>query len=325
MKIIRSLLNDGHLAPSAVNYLINIPDAYLHHEKHGLRHPFSIYHVSLKRVTDAFEEVIQRYHAEVRIYSDKGEVKHYKNLLRAQRDLLYSLREHIDDCYSVFKTLIDPSLVPKKIIFTDKYLVAAKFKEIGTFNGEISYYKDDYLSPLVNSLKHGHARLQGLYFHTSDEIRIGYYLEEMGRDGVVGPSVRVHRDGNSAFSLSRDIIFNLTALYHVSEKLVDSLKRYLGQNYSFNLLPLKQDESIDVKQMIESAYNIEQKFFPDELMKPCAKITLESDNNDSKFTLVYPSTPEEASFPEGLKMACFMEPDSKSKIFKLPYVGRRNL
>jgi hypothetical protein len=147
----------------------------------------------------------------------------------------------------------------------------------------------------------------------------------MGRDKVIGPSVRVHKDGNSAFSFSRDIIFNLFALYDVSEKLVDSVRRYLKHNYKLDLLPAKQDERAGVKQIIESGSKVEQKFFPDELVKPCATVSLKSDSKDSKLILIYPTNPKEHSFPANLKIACFMEPDSKSKIFKLPYTGRRNL
>jgi hypothetical protein len=324
MKIVRSILEDGNLAPAAVNHLANIPETSLYHEKHGLRHPFSIYHVSLRTVAEAFEEAIQKYNHELGLYSEKGDVKFYKSLLRAQKDLLYNLREHIDDCYSILKTLVNPKVVSKKVIFTDKYLKAAKFKELDSFNDSISYYKDNYISPLVNSLKHSHARLQGFYFHGSNEIRLGYYLEEMGKDTVIGPSTRVHKDGNSAFSFSRDLIFNLFSLYHISEQLVISVKRFLKQTYNFDLLPSKQNQYSDMKQVVESASIIEQKFFPDELLKPCALISVESDSKDSICTLAYPTSPRERSFQHGLRMACFMYPDSKSKKFKLPYTGSRN-
>src|SRR5690349_13081593 len=126
MKIIRSMMQDGNFAPVGVNYLVNVPETMSFHEQHGLRHPFSIYHVSLRAVTDGFAHVLEEYNHEIEVYTAETDVKLFKRLLRAQRHLLYSLREHIDDCYSVFKTLVDPAHVTKKIVFTDKYLQAAK-------------------------------------------------------------------------------------------------------------------------------------------------------------------------------------------------------
>ena len=323
MKIIRSILQDGNFAPVAVNYLGNIPDTMSFHEKHGLRHPFSIYHVSLRAVTEGFTQVLEEYSNELKNYSAETDVKFFKKLLSAQRNLLYSLREHIDDCYSVFKTLVDPTHVTKKIVFTDKYLQAAEFKELDKFNKSIESYKQDYLSPLVNSLKHSHALLQGFYCHNPSHIRLGYYLEEMGKDTAVGPSTRVHKDGNSAFSFSRDLTLNLFNMYYISEQLVDSAQRFLKETYNFELLPAKQNEYADLKEVIEKAATVQQRFFQDELLKPCATISVESDSHDSRCVLSYPSTPVEGSFPIGLRMACFMYPDSKSKIFKLPYSGTR--
>jgi hypothetical protein len=318
MKIVRSILDDGNLAPTAVNYLVNIPDDYLYHEKQNLRHPFSIYHVSLRAVTEAFEEVIQKYNHELELYLEKNDVKFYKSLLHAQRELLYRLKEHIDDCYSIFKTLIDPALVTKRLRFTDKYLIAAKFKELDVFNNSISYYKDDYISPLVNSMKHNHARLRGFYFYGSDEIRLGYYLEEMGKDRAIGPSPLVHKDGNSAFSFSRDIPFNLFALYHISEQLIAAVKSFLKLTYNFDLLPSISAGYDEIRQVVENARAIEQKFFPDELLKPCAVVSVESTSNNSTCTLSYPDNSKEHSFPQELRMTCFIYAE-KGETFKLPY------
>lgn len=323
MKIVRSILQDGNFAPVAVNYLGNIPDTMSFHEKHGLRHPFSIYHVSLRAVTEGFTHVLEEYNNEIKNYSAGTDVKFFKKLLGAQRNLLYTLREHIDDCYSVFKALVDPAHVTKKIVFADKYLQAAKFKELDKFNNSIESYKKDYLSPLVNSLKHSHARLQGFYCHGPSHIRLGYYLEEMGKDTVVGPSTRVHKDGNSAFSFSRDLTLNLFNVYYISGQLVDSVQRFLEEAYNFELLPSKQNEYAETKEVIENAAALQQRFFQDELLKPCANISVESDSHDSRCILSYPSIPVERSFPVGLRMACFMYPDFKSKKFKLPYSGTR--
>jgi len=81
MKIIRSILQDGNFAPVAVNYLGNIPDTMSFHEKHGLRHPFSIYHVSLRAVTEGFTQVLEEYSNELKNYSAETDVKFFKKYL----------------------------------------------------------------------------------------------------------------------------------------------------------------------------------------------------------------------------------------------------
>lgn len=85
--IIRNVSVDGNLAPKAINFLAEIPENVLHHEHHGLRHPFSIYHVSLRRVAEALTAVFARYNHEIGHYEKHGDVDRYKELLRAQRDL----------------------------------------------------------------------------------------------------------------------------------------------------------------------------------------------------------------------------------------------
>ena len=203
------------------------------------------------------------------------DVEFFKKLLGEQRNLLHSLREHIDDRYSVFKTLVDPAHVKKKIVFADKYLQAAKFKELDRFNNSIESYQQDYLSPLVNSLKHSHTCLQGFYCHGPSHIRPGYYLEEMGKDTVVGPSTRVHKDGNSAFSFSRDLTLNLFNVDYISRQVIDSVQRFLKEAYNFELLPSKQNEYAEMKGIVENSAILHQRFFQDELLKPCANISVD--------------------------------------------------
>lgn len=177
------------------------------------------------------------------------------------------------------------------------------------------------MSPLVNSLKHNHAQLQGFYFQGPDELRLGYFLEELGADRAVGPSTRVHKDGNSAFSFSRDLLINLYFLYQISEQLVSSASAYLRLKYKLTIMESKREEHTDIRRVVETAASIQQKFFPDELTKPCAVVEL--DPLKSRVRLSYPKTPNEQKFPK-LQLACFMEPDAKSMTFKLPYSGTRS-
>jgi hypothetical protein len=77
--------------------------------------------------------------------------------MNAYKDLLYSLREHIDDCYLIFKTLIPQQ--PKAVRFQTQFLKNAGFRQLAVFEESIGWYKA-HLSPLVNTLKHHQGRLR---------------------------------------------------------------------------------------------------------------------------------------------------------------------
>lgn len=61
MEIKRSLTTHGNLAPVALDYLGSIPENLLYHRQHRLRHPWSLYKISLDQVFTGFDDVVERY------------------------------------------------------------------------------------------------------------------------------------------------------------------------------------------------------------------------------------------------------------------------
>src|SRR5262249_33635600 len=143
-----------------------------------------------------------------------------------------------------------------------------------SFNREIAFFKNDWIGPLVNGLKHRQCRLKGLFFYRYYDIRLGYYLEDSDTDGIPGPSPLVHKDRNSAFSFARDIRLNLFHVYRTSEALVNALKEALRTMYAFDLKPNKNDVRNEKwKGILEQLQAIPVRVFPDEMEQSIASVT----------------------------------------------------
>lgn len=331
MRIARSQEKDGTVAPNAVNYLGEVPATYIHLNQHARRHPLAIYNVSLHQLAEHTGQLLSEYfkaqqHIEERSDSPDGR-EHYARPLEAQTRLIHSLREHVDDCYLILASLVDPAGMPPKAAkqrFTERWLEASGFPTLDSFSQSIVGYRHEYLSPLVNGLKHKQCRLRGLFFHKPTDIRLGYYLEEPDTDGVPCPSISVHTDGNSAFSFPRDILFNLYHVYYVSEMLVEAVKGALQQYHPFTLKPRKTDSENEVwLNILRQGARLRPSVFPDEVDKPFPYFSFTEVGEDgAEVVLMYPVTVIPLSFPQGMQISGVFMGDGVTKTFKLPYVKR---
>ncbi|MEK6284025.1 MAG: hypothetical protein AABN95_27080 [Acidobacteriota bacterium] len=331
MRIARSKDQDGTLAPSAFNYLVNIPDNCCFLNQHARRPPRGIYNVSTEQLVADFSNLLNEYFKTrefIRDNVDKlpsGE-EYYDSLLKAQKDLIHSLQAHVDDCYAILAALIDPATVPPKVAkirFTDRWLEAIGFPTLDRFKKSISEYRDGYLAHLVNGLKHRQNRLRGIFFYNSSEVRLGYYLEEPDSDGVPGPSFDLHEDGNSAFSFAKDILFNLYHVYYLSEMLVDAVGGALQHYQSFTLKAQKvgyeNDKWLDV---LRSVLRIQPQVFPNELDEPYPYFAFTENDGDQSLALMYPVTLIPLKFPQGMRIFGIFKADGVSKTFRIPYLKR---
>jgi len=252
----------------------------------------------------------------------------YLDLLQSQQNLIYSLRSHIDDCYAVLASLINPATVSaraNKIVFTDKWLEAVKFPSLKLFNRQIAFFKNEWIGPLVNGLKHRQCRLRGLFFYRYYDIRLGYYLEDSHSDGVPGPSALVHKDRNSAFSFARDIRLNLFHVYRISEALVDALKTVVRTMHSFELKATNSNARNEKwTALFEQLKMVPLRVFPDEMEKSVARVTYGELPGNEFVELSYPWLIWSPTFPTGMKITSSFELDGVGKTYKLPYLAPSN-
>ena len=332
-ELVRTTLIDGTVAPSALNCLAEIPDRFTHLHRFAVRHPLGIYNLSLEQLEKDLSCVLQRYSTCLDYLESKvgwdGELiddnfsDGYNDLLAAQKNFILSLRAHIDDCYAVFASIQDPTNVREKSNFTDRWLAAAKFPYLDDFNRAISSYKDEYLGPLVNGLKHRQARMRPIIFYKRFDFRLGYYVEEPGVDGTPGPSPHVHKDRNSAFSFAKDIAFNIFHIYFISDRLKDVLKIALREFHSFALNSRTTTaRHNEWQQILRQVAKIPLRVFPDEMEKPIACVNYVERSELCALTLRYPELILWPLFPPKMKIKSAFSFDGVGKTYKLPYFGR---
>lgn len=329
MRIERSIKKNGTLAPSAINLLRQIQSQHQFLHERARRSPLAVYNVSVEQLLSDFVAVLDAYQETADFIATKrkaapGGDTHYESLLAAQKSLIHSLQAHIDDCYSILASLVDPTTVrtnASTIRFTDKWLDRVGFPTILQFRDAVSECRNDRLAPLVNGLKHRQNRLRGLYFENANEVRLGYYLEEPDVNGVIGPSAAIHEDSNSAFSFAKDLRLAAFNVYRLSEALVDAVSGALRHYHGVTLQPeLTKNENDNWSSVIGRVVGIKPLVFPDEIDKPYPYFSLTKDHEDTELVMIYPVTLIPLRFPQGMKINWLSKGDGVSRTFRIPYV-----
>ncbi len=295
MKIKRNLDSDGTLGPLAVNYLPGIPQQYIFFREQQLRHPASIYNLSLDKLAKAFLAVAEGYARDTARFSvpPHGGFD-LKALLEAQEHLLRSIQDHLDDCYLILRTFIDPSTTKAKSLHADQYVIDSKLPGVKSFMQATEEYRTSL--KIVNKLKHNQGRLRGFGIYPGDGVYLGYFLEEPDRAGVVGPSPEIHPD-RGAFSFARDIKWRFFLVYSLSENLVKAVERALTGLHQTPLekAALPQQQTDDWNRIAATISKIPLAIFPKELQTYMATIHLTDDGRElslkfpDRVHIVYPS------------------------------------
>src|SRR5258708_18169982 len=92
--------------PEVAELLRVLPPDTLHHTKYPFRHPAAIYQLSLRQLANDFKRILADC-SELR--SHKTQANEAERPAQSQRSLIYSLREHIDDCQMILMCMVDPT------------------------------------------------------------------------------------------------------------------------------------------------------------------------------------------------------------------------
>jgi hypothetical protein len=324
MRIEMSEEVNGGIGPVVLGYLSNIPADYLYHPQHLLRHPVGTYNVSLAELTTRFRATIDEYlkvttRLELSLHPDEIEID---ELLANQSNLLYALAEHIDAMFLILKALVDPATSKSTATFADRYVRESKLPGFRAFEETLEPYRRGYLGPIVNRLKHQQCYLRGISMYGDGIVRIGYYLEEPDARGALGPSRAVHKDGNSAFSFARDLLFNLFNVYYCSERLAIAICAALEGLHGIKLPLQKQELNSAWQEMIQAASEIGARVFPDEIHKGFPLLRLVGQPSEI-LELDFPGRLH-LRIPSQMKIAVRALGDGSTTSFKMPYFGLNN-
>lgn len=312
MKIIRRVSTDGTLRPVSVNLLGQIPPEALFHVAHRLRHPEAIYNLSLGRLAAAFAKTIEAYFSVTERANENSATFEAADLLRQREDLLRKLQEHLDDCWSVLKALVDPLSATRSPLFTEKYVVENKLPGARSFRDAIAGFKSSLR--IANKLRHQQGRLRGVAMWVPGRPTLGYFLEEPDAQGVIGPSSDIHPD-RGAFSFARDLTWRLSDVYMCSEKLVSAVRRALGAR-GVRVEPKVTAEDKEWEKLLSLVSKIPVAFFPKELRKPSVSFSL-----GERAKVLTIKSPEHVHLiiPQPVKMTCSTEGDGHSRVFAVPF------
>lgn len=238
MRIVRRTETHGSILPSAFGAITAIPPEYLHHEKHGLRHPQSAYGTSLRLITAQWTKTFDELATLRTRYFLSQEDNFLMDVASSYAALLHKLNEHFDACYSVLRSLSTPKDDKQNHIHS-QYLDQVRLVGWKQFKSSTRTYRESHLGLIVNSMKHSQSELCPIYFHSDTEFRPGFYLRGLLPGGVLGPDPRLHRGANSAISFARDMLMHLWWLYRTSDLLTVAIASYLDAAYKYKLTPVR--------------------------------------------------------------------------------------
>jgi len=298
-------------------------------------HPLGLYNKSLNQVIEGFSEVLvelELVKEELEPANVHSELPKFNSnkLLRAQKELLYSIRSHIDVSYHILKaTNPYPPDMDKFNSKTKKsmesspfqWLIHTNYNTVFYFKSNIQEYKT-FLDLIVNKLKHEHARLRDIIYIDDFEKRIGYFVEGSGADEngkvFVGPDTEIHPKG-VVFSYSRDLAFHFYKIYEISHHLKNALiisfkdqhNRVIADDFY-----LKEDSS----KFVDIAYKIcklNLRFFPKEYFKPVPIIDWNPDIN-TLFLLLDEEFKLNSDLSGSIRKIVNWTGDSTTKKFRFP-------
>jgi hypothetical protein len=304
----RNLAKDGSFAPAAVNVLGQIPEGFIFHLPHGLRHPESTYALSLKKVGTAFLRVARGWEAALKGLVE-GQPFDLTSLLEDQEHLLSAAQEHIGDCWLVLKALVNPHSSASTQLFAEEYVLANKLPGAKAFKDAVQPYRR---ALLANKIRHQLGRLRGVVIWLPGEARVGYYLEEPDAAGHLGPSRAVHPDGG-AISFARDLGWHLFNIYLCSDRLATAVDRALMGLHGCKITRAATTGDRRWAEIAVFATRMPQAVFPKEKQVAVFELDGAAQTLRARFPVA-----ASGKFPPTIKVSVATVGDGHSRTFKMP-------
>lgn len=286
----------------AVSALEATSSVSTHHVRLGLRPPKGIYNLSLHQVVDRFSMVVQKLGTLPSMNDrEKSADAVRRDFLHSLDALLDALVEHIEDCNSVIKCFFSSD---------DDKSYKAIFQ---AFRAEVRPYRD-HIAKLVNKVKHNQGRLRFLYHQSIFGKSFGYFVEAADRNGVIGPDGDIHANGDTAFSIPRDLRYHICGVFFVAERLAHAIRKATGLE-EFNAAP----GDVALGELIRSVSSIAPVFFPDEIKAPYPAIKIESEA--CRLSLGKENI-ESAKAPLTATISVSFVADGVSNAYRVPYMQR---
>ena len=283
----------------------------LYHLSYGFRHPQAIYNVSYSTVLEKFSKIVsvlEKVSLE-RPFVDPKNIKWDSELLECQKNLLYAIMEHFDDCENILACFFPRDANRSKNPHVKAFLKATK------------EYRD-HIGSIANHIKHEQGRLRSLVLFNDELSLPGYFVENAVGENAIGPVEKIHKGGNTAFSFSRDLRYNLFHLYTIAKHLGDAITDIVDAQVSPKVVEQIVKPNFTLIEVASGISGLPRNFYPDEMKKPVPSVIVSSENDFSSklVSMTYPDNDYQIStLPEKMKIAVAYRGDGVTKTFKLPY------
>lgn len=342
-KISVEALGNADPCPQVGDLLATFPREALYHRRLRLRNPKGIYFLSLARLTERFQLLLDHMEerlTEFEVLRPRLELKGDQTVKDNQalvallervldgtagiESLVYSLAEHLEDCRNILLSLFPSNSAVKK------------HPSVRRFKDQIEPYRNR-VGEVVNAVKHRGARIQSLVMYDVKNFVPGYFvegpLELPGGEDVVGPDPNLHDAGDTAFSLFRDLKWHFVSVYQVAAFLREAVLD-IAQTESISLSPNgarlesksvnwseePQRPFLDLARRLSLLPDV---VFPDETSLPYPLIRIAwSDAAGCRLVL---SCSESAERPRSFRVfqqRVRLTGDSSTTIFKIPYLSK---
>lgn len=313
------IFSDQQLTPRIGQILAQIEDRFLFHQAYELKHPLAAFNTSFNKIEESLQDFFKIYDGitfEQLRQTQGGDIP-VREIIKSYRQYLYSLREYLDDCYHIAKSLIAPDTQHKDDRNQYNWLLKnAQIPAVQNFLNATNDYKR-FLDEIVNALKHNNAILNGIIFfdESAKEFCLGYYVANVVNERYE-PVQAIHSDyqgEHTAFSFGRDIRLNMYHAFAIAEELLNMIKN-LGIQVATPSISLQVNEKRE--SLFKNVMNLPRTFFPDEHQKQVPSISI-TDNRLLK--LEYPSMLSLKSLPRQHSVMLYHSPDGKTRNFALLY------
>lgn len=162
-----------------------------------------------------------------------------------------------------------------------------------------------------NKIKHQHGQLRsimfvpinkgiiayypdsGIWWSPPHQKIIGYYLEGVHPDGVIGTDLEIHSN-NTAISLNRNLKYHFFHLYLVGIHLKNAIVQGIKKSFNVELVPLKKvtldsEGTKEIEKVAKKISRLPQLFFPDEFNSDFPDVIYHAKDRKVILTLEYPS------------------------------------
>lgn len=270
-------------------------------EKLGLRHPASVYTQSLLRLVERLNGAIDAFLALNAPYDASDVDRLNKSLVRTLEDLVYSAAEHFEDCQNIAKIVVGG--LPEK----------ARDRALRDFVATIRDARE-FSARQANAIKHSQGRVRLLEFNDPIRRIIGFFIEGVDADGSVGPSMAVHGNTHTAFSVGRSLRYLVASFVYLSQAIASFVRLNL------KLTSPERHAGLGVLlDIFDRIADLDNSVFPDEGDTTCPAFRRTSSARSIRF----PSSSTAWKRPAATaRLHLVTNMDSRVPSFRLPYMGK---